>query len=90
MLASLLIQVYTGKTWLTEPIYLPPGFLRGKSACEVLEMLVVCSAWDGAGIPQPLCATAPSGGGGGQEILGGAPQNIPLPRGETRPAFELW
>lgn len=51
-------------------------------------MLVVCSAQDRAGDPQPLCATAPSGGGGGQEIFGGT-TNVPLPRGETCPGFGL-
>lgn len=100
MLASLLIQVYTGKAWLAGPIYLPPGFLRDKSASrggEVLEMLLVCSARDGAGDLQPLCTAALSGAGGGQTIFGGTTKhtfaqrrNPPRFQARVRVGFFPW
>lgn len=73
MLASLLIQVYTGKAWLAGPIYLLPGFLQDKSACdrEVLETLLVCSARDGDDNLKALRTTAPLGAGGEHELFGG-------------------
>lgn len=74
MLASLLIQVCTGKAWLNRPIYLPPGSLpsQGKSPHEgeVLEMYLVCIARDRAGDPQPVFTMAPSRGGGGWKTFG--------------------